>query len=57
MAQAVNDINPGTISLSKITVDSYMRKTIFVGIAGGTASGKTTVADEIFDRVRVGTYK
>ena len=34
-----------------------MRKTIFVGIAGGTASGKTTVADEIFERVRVGTYK
>ena len=30
---------------------------IFVGIAGGTASGKTTVCDEIFDRVRVGEYK
>ena len=59
MAQAaLNDNrNPETISLSRITVDSYMRKTIFVGIAGGTASGKTTVADEIFDRVRVGTYK
>ena len=33
------------------------QKTIFVGIAGGTASGKTTVADEIFARVRVGEYK
>ena len=33
------------------------RKTILVGIAGGTASGKTTVADEIFEKVRVGNYK
>ena len=32
------------------------RKTIFVGIAGGTASGKTTVAEEIFERVRVGQF-
>ena len=31
--------------------------TIFVGIAGGTASGKTTVCEEIFARVRVGDYK
>lgn len=30
---------------------------IFIGIAGGTASGKTTVCDEIFKRVRVGHYK
>lgn len=29
-------------------------KPIFVGIAGGTASGKTTVAEDIFKRVRVG---
>ena len=34
-----------------------MKKTIFVGMAGGTASGKTTVVDEIFERVRVGQYK
>lgn len=27
-----------------------------MGIAGGTASGKTTVCDEIFKRVRVGKY-
>ena len=33
------------------------RKTIFVGIAGGTASGKTTVADEIFAQVRVGHFQ
>ena len=32
-------------------------KTIFVGIAGGTASGKTTVAEEIFERVRVGQFQ
>jgi uridine kinase len=31
------------------------REPIFVGIAGGTASGKTTVTDDIFKRVRVGT--
>jgi len=30
------------------------RKAIFVGIAGGTASGKTTVTEEIFKSVRVG---
>lgn len=30
---------------------------IFVGIAGGTASGKTTVCEEIFERVRVGDFK
>mmetsp|Transcript_15098 Transcript_15098/g.10578 ORF Transcript_15098/g.10578 Transcript_15098/m.10578 type:complete len:86 (-) Transcript_15098:1191-1448(-) len=27
---------------------------IFVGIAGGTASGKTTVVDEIHKRIRIG---
>ena len=30
------------------------REPIFVGIAGGTASGKTTVTEEIFATVRVG---
>ena len=35
---------------------SNKHKTIFVGIAGGTASGKTTVCEEIFARVRVGAY-
>lgn len=29
-------------------------KAIFVGIAGGTASGKTTVTEDIFKKVRVG---
>ena len=34
------------------------RAPIFVGIAGGTASGKTTVCEMIFQRVRVGSdYK
>ena len=28
-----------------------------MGITGGTASGKTTVCDEIFKRVRVGAYQ
>ena len=30
---------------------------IFVGIAGGTASGKTTCVEEIFERVRVGDFE
>jgi pantothenate kinase len=30
------------------------KKPIFVGIAGGTASGKTTVCEEVFKRVRIG---
>ena len=31
-----------------------LKNPIFVGIAGGTASGKTTVAEEIFKNVRLG---
>lgn len=42
------------INLSR---QNLRRKTIFVGIAGGTASGKTTVADEIFAAVRVGEFE
>ena len=39
-------------------MQSQFQKAIFVGIAGGTASGKTTITEEIFKRVRVGTqYK
>ncbi len=30
-------------------------KAIFVGIAGGTASGKTTVTENIYKKVRVGS--
>ena len=30
------------------------REPIFVGIAGGTASGKTTVCEMVFQRVKVG---
>ena len=58
MAQAMNDNRPQALSTNRVSSNSepYMRKTIFVGIAGGTASGKTTVADEIVERVRVGTY-
>ena len=58
MVQAINEkLRPEAITISKLSAESYMRKTIFVGIAGGTASGKTTVCDEIFARVRVGSYK
>ena len=42
-----------TINIGRV-MPSEQNKTIFVGIAGGTASGKTTVAEEIFERVRVG---
>lgn len=35
-------------------MEDKKRRPIFVGIAGGTASGKTTVTEEIFKRVRVG---
>ena len=44
------------LSFSIVDVDASIQP-IFVGIAGGTASGKTTVCDEIFKRVRVGEYK
>ena len=33
------------------------KRTIFIGIAGGTASGKTTVCEEIYERVQVGSNK
>lgn len=42
---------------SPLIVQDGSLPTIFVGIAGGTASGKTTVCEEIFARVRVGDYK
>lgn len=39
-------------------MQSQFKKAIFVGIAGGTASGKTTVTEEVIRRVRVGAqYK
>ena len=39
-------------------MQSQYKKAIFVGIGGGTASGKTTVSEEIFKRVKVGSqYK
>lgn len=47
---------PSRPSFNIIDVDRSIEP-IFVGIAGGTASGKTTVCEEIFKRVRVGQYK
>ena len=55
--RATDDDSPTIINIPKVTTAPPARKTIFVGIAGGTASGKTTVADEIFALVRVGHYK
>ena len=43
-------------SFSIIESEGY-KEPIFIGLAGGTASGKTTVCDEIFKRVRVGLFK
>lgn len=37
-----------------LSQQSY-KNPIFVGIAGGTASGKTTVCEEIFQRVKMGS--
>jgi len=34
-------------------MQSSQKQAIFVGIAGGTASGKTTISEEIFKRVLV----
>ena len=49
------------ISLGRVTQsdDDYAnhKKPVMVALAGGTASGKTTVADEMLERVRVGKYK
>ena len=45
------------VKIRRMSSEPVGRKTIFVGIAGGTASGKTTVADEIVEHVRVGHYK
>ena len=33
------------------------KRPIFIGIAGGTASGKTTVCEEIYDRVQINAFK
>ena len=58
----MNDLRPppllqsSNIDIKRAKTYRQVRKTIFVGIAGGTASGKTTVAEEIFERVRVGHY-
>ncbi len=58
--QAAASLSPGSpqINLNRLIPQTAQdKKTIFVGIAGGTASGKTTVAEEIFERVRVGEFQ
>ena len=42
--------------VAESTSASGHQNTIFIGIAGGTASGKTTVCQEVFERVQVGTH-
>ena len=44
-------------SYSSCSNATTYHKPIFVGIAGGTASGKTTVCEEVFKRVRIGDSK